>query len=142
MAETKLCSLCANEFPATTEYFWRDNRLASGLVAKCKGCASLRRTQLQANRRTALKRYGMTVESFSELSAAQGGVCAICAGPPRWVPWSNKKNVEPHLSVDHNHTTGNVRGLLCGPCNSGLGLLKESKELILRAISYLRKHSG
>jgi hypothetical protein len=59
---------------------------------------------------------------------AQGGLCAICAGPLD----------RPH--VDHDHETGKVRGILCFNCNAGLGKFKDSVEIADAATEYLRKH--
>ena len=55
----------------------------------------------------------MTLEQFLELSEAQGGVCAICGKPPA----KGKR-----LAVDHCHSTGVVRALLCNPCNVAVGI--------------------
>lgn len=70
--------------------------------------------------------YGMTEAEYNELATAQGGVCAIC-----------KANPEGRLAVDHDHETKQVRGLLCRPCNSGLGLLGDTRERLARALEYL-----
>lgn len=61
----------------------------------------------------------------------QGGVCAICGGPPdgRW----------KRFHVDHCHKTGRVRGLLCRKCNNGLGNFGDSVETMRKAIAYLRR---
>lgn len=63
-------------------------------------------------------RYGISKEEYEELVAAQNGVCAICANPCK---------TGQRLVVDHNHTTGKNRGLLCKSCNLHLGVLE--KEL-------------
>lgn len=67
----------------------------------------------------------------------QGGVCAICGGPPRG-RWA-ERNV---YCVDHCHKTGKIRGLLCGPCNTWIGAAGDSAEsvadLAARALRYLR----
>lgn len=61
---------------------------------------------------------------FSE----QKGLCGIC-----------KKGIDESSHVDHCHSTGKVRGLLCRPCNSGLGLFSDSTRLLKSAITYLNK---
>lgn len=79
-------------------------------------------------------RYGLTPGAYDELLAAQGGACAICRGD---VAGKSKK----YFSVDHDHTSGRVRGLLCEGCNFGLGKFKDSPELLQAAISYLVKNA-
>lgn len=73
-----------------------------------------------------VRTYGITVEEYENLLKEQNGVCAICANPPG----------KRRLAVDHDHETGLVRGLLCSPCNTGIGLLKNVDNLTV-AISYL-----
>jgi hypothetical protein len=73
-------------------------------------------------------RYGMTVEQYEAKLAEQGGVCAICKG-------TSKRR----LSVDHNHTTGEVRSLLCVRCNAGIGNFLERADLLYSAVQYLEK---
>jgi hypothetical protein len=75
----------------------------------------------------------MTTEEYDRKMEAQGGVCAICGK----TCVSGKR-----LAVDHNHSTGKIRDLLCGNCNGGLGKFKEDPELFLKAVDYLRRHNG
>lgn len=77
-------------------------------------------------------RYGLTPEAFEAMMVGQGGLCAICRQPPsgRW----------PTLHIDHCHRTGRVRGLLCFPCNVGLGSLGDSVDRVMKAAEYLRRH--
>jgi hypothetical protein len=69
-------------------------------------------------------RYGLTAEQVDEMIAAQGGVCAIC-------------RVKPAVHVDHDHKTGEVRGMLCFTCNVGLGQLRDDLRVIHNAALYL-----
>jgi Recombination endonuclease VII len=80
------------------------------------------------NKNATLKRYGLTIEEYDRLLTAQDGVCAICK-------CINENGRD--LSVDHDHTTGIVRGLLCQKCNSAIGLLKDDIRLVYRAVVYL-----
>lgn len=73
--------------------------------------------------------YGLTKTGFHDLLVKQQGVCAICQNAE-----SGRKQI---LSVDHDHTTGHVRGLLCHSCNVGLGHFKDDPELLARAVAYL-----
>lgn len=84
-----------------------------------------------------LKLYGLTQESYAEMLEAQNHVCAICLQPERFI---DSRTGEPRrLSVDHDHVTGQVRGLLCGRCNRTLGHMNEDIDSFLRAVEYLRR---
>lgn len=72
--------------------------------------------------------YGLSKEEYLELLDRQKGGCAICKTKPG----------SKLLAVDHCHRSGKVRGLLCSNCNTGLGLLGDSKRLLAKALSYLR----
>jgi hypothetical protein len=78
-------------------------------------------------------KYGMTLKEHRTLWVAQGGVCAICQGS------ESRVGVEL-LAIDHCHTTGKVRGLLCSNCNRALGLLKDSPGVLRAAAEYLAAH--
>jgi hypothetical protein len=69
--------------------------------------------------------FGMTIEEYGELLAAQGGGCAICGDEP-----INDQS----LHIDHDHDV--VRGILCVRCNNGLGQFKEDPDLLIRAAEY------
>lgn len=75
-------------------------------------------------------KYGMTEEEYAELFKAQGEVCAICKRP------QFGKNRFP---VDHCHKTGKVRGLLCNPCNSGMGRFEDDPQRMREAVRYLEE---
>ena len=78
-----------------------------------------------------LKQYGITADDYDRMATEQSGLCAICgSGPVRGFK---------HLDVDHCHTTGRVRGLLCNDCNQGLGRFKDNPLLIQRALAYLSR---
>jgi hypothetical protein len=72
----------------------------------------------------------MSLEDYMALLEAQNGKCAICGG--------GETGKFSRLSVDHDHVTKKIRGLLCSSCNAGLGRLKDSEELLIRALEYLR----
>lgn len=75
--------------------------------------------------------YGISENDYDLLLLAQGGVCAICSGAC---------GTGRHLSVDHDHATGQVRALLCASCNNGLGRFKDSPALLRAAASYIEQH--
>ncbi len=86
------------------------------------------------NRKQQISLYGLTVEQYDDILIQQNCVCAICGKPEK----SSSKGV---LSIDHDHTTGKVRGLLCDTCNSGLGHFYDSIDLLQGAMLYLKQHS-
>lgn len=84
-------------------------------------------------RRSNLKRKtGISVEKYNELLKLQGGKCAIDG----CIVFDSPRS---HLHVDHDHTTGIIRGLLCSNCNTGLGLFEESPQKLMAAVGYLDK---
>ena len=80
---------------------------------------------------------GISLADYHRLFQAQGGVCAIC-GLPEYRKATNGR-VRRYLSVDHDHKTGQVRGLLCGGCNAGLGHFGDDLERVTAAVRYLRR---
>ena len=76
------------------------------------------------------RKYNITLDDYEKTLQDQNGSCAIC-----FVKVEEQKNNV--LVVDHNHLTGEVRGLLCSNCNSAIGLLKERQEVIQNALKYL-----
>ncbi len=83
-------------------------------------------------------KYGLTLEAFDRLLESQGNACAICGGPPHPVVRNKKRQgVSPTYVIDHDHSTGAVRGLLCHSCNSMLGMAKDSPANLRSAAHYL-----
>lgn len=80
-------------------------------------------------------RYGITRDQFKQMLTNQKGVCAICGEPETQID-KRTGNVR-QLAVDHCHTTGKVRGLLCTHCNHGIGKFKDKIDLLQKAINYL-----
>lgn len=76
-------------------------------------------------------RYGITAKQYSLMLSEQDNLCAICV-----LPFSRFKH---GAHVDHCHTTGKVRGLLCHGCNVGLGYFRDSIPSLKSAIKYLQK---
>jgi hypothetical protein len=73
-------------------------------------------------------KFAFTPAQYDAMLARQQGGCAICGDPPR---------ADSSLHVDHDHGTGEIRGLLCMRCNNGIGLLKENPRLLRRAATYV-----
>lgn len=83
-----------------------------------------------------LKRYGLTEEDYEHMFTEQNGVCAICQQPETHT--SSRSRRVKMLAIDHDHMTGEVRGLLCNNCNRAIGLLGDSVDTLLNAVGYLR----
>jgi len=81
------------------------------------------------------KRFGISLEEYQEMLEKQNYVCATCNRPERSIDHRTKQ--VRSLAVDHCHTTGKIRGLLCSDCNTALGLLKDNTETMKNMISYL-----
>ncbi len=124
---------CGRERPL--DDFHKNKNLPDGHAPRCKVCererARVRRTPL-VNRKYNLKKcYGITLEDYERLLAAQGGVCAICGAP-------SPGPKETNFHVDHDHVTGRLRGLLCECCNIGIGYF-DSPDHLGKAADYLRR---
>lgn len=82
-------------------------------------------------RRAQLKiKFGLTIEQYDELVRQANGVCAICEQP---------ESLKRRLSVDHDHATGELRGLLCNRCNTVLGHIDDDPSLLEKIPKYLRR---
>lgn len=79
--------------------------------------------------RDLVNNYGLTIEDYEQMLTSQNNCCAIC------------KLELKKPCVDHCHITGNIRQVLCGKCNTGLGMFQDDIELLEAAITYLRKHA-
>jgi hypothetical protein len=135
MTVTKICKTCEVE-KLVTEY-QKDITKKDHLRPYCKECTSKRRKQLLSKemirQRNLEKNFGKgALDVYKKLFEEQGGVCAICSTPENG-RYSN-------LSIDHNHDTNEIRGLLCNSCNRGIGLLKDSPEVIRKAAEYVETH--
>jgi Recombination endonuclease VII len=91
-----------------------------------------------AKQRARLRERGMSVSEYDRMVAAQNGVCAICRRQSRSVRCGKVLR----LSVDHDHVTGRVRGLICNRCNMGLGNFDDEPAFLRAAAAYLELASG
>lgn len=82
-----------------------------------------------------LKKYGINEKEYNSILDKQNYVCAICL--KKEVKIHPKSGIPAKLSVDHNHTTGKIRGLLCSNCNFAIGHLNDDPYLCQRASQYL-----
>lgn len=86
------------------------------------------------------KKYGITLKQYQEMLAKQGGACAICGSTTTFSRgYRTVEKGKSNFMVDHCHTTGKVRGLLCGKCNTALGLLRDNPDNCRRAAEYLER---
>lgn len=123
-AETKVCADCERELPIDSFYKRKDNDGREGRpLSRCIKCY----LEVNKNRRL-LRKYGITQDGYEQLLASQGGVCVICKSPP---------SGDRLMPVDHDHDTGAIRGILCHPCNIGLGMFRDNPETLAAAIEYL-----
>lgn len=141
----RTCAVC--KITKTGEDFYplythRNGRIRR--LSHCKTCSTkiggqIRRNRKskdpkkasERNRETYFKRhYGLTTQNVADKIKQQNGRCAICT----------RHMVKPH--VDHCHTTGRNRAMLCHTCNVGLGSFGDSPEFLRRAADYLERYSG
>ena len=104
-----------------------DLRYKVGRSPRCNICKKRRQSE-KAHGSVLRAKYGITAEEYAALLADQGGVCYICGG----------KSGKKRLAVDHDHRTGEVRGLLCKRCNRMLGYYRDNAGAFARAAAYLR----
>lgn len=121
-AETATCSICG-----PTRVRIRPGRTACWTKVQEHGSGG----NAQTRRQRRLAKYGMSPSEYEALFASQGRRCAIC----RRKPDSHKRS----FPVDHCHDTGQVRGILCGACNTALGLANDSTEVLHAMIGYLHR---
>jgi len=89
--------------------------------------SQLRDKQLQRD-------FGINIEQYQEMLIAQGGVCAICGKGETSL---TRKGKVRGLAVDHDHQTGQIRGLLCSRCNQVLGRVEDNVDILQSMIDYL-----
>jgi len=153
---TKTCCNCGREKPLSK--FHKDASRPDRHTTQCKKCRNAHAQQYRARNPDkvraagrkyarenyeALKaaglngvlqrKYGITLAGYDAMLKAQGNRCAICDTTPE----ENGRRFD----VDHDHETGDVRGLLCQACNRGIGQLADSAILLRRAADYLEETS-
>lgn len=154
----KTCIKCKRTLPLS-EYH-KDKSRSSGYRERCKDCRCKHPKVLKKNciscgdeiivtgKAKAKKfcshecfrvhwRYGINKYQLAELRKINEGNCHICNNPETNI--DKRTNKKYSLSIDHCHKTGNVRGILCGSCNNGLGHFKDDPELLMKAIKYVKE---
>jgi len=138
----KACSSCGT----VTELFGKSSRAKDGLRSQCKECekgyemnrdrdfkAAYRAKTPEQRKNEQLKyRYGISLDEYNDMLQAQGGTCAMC----------DATALDDTLCVDHNHDTGEVRAILCKPCNTMLGMSGDSVARLQAGIDYLKEHGS
>ena len=125
----KLCTKC-NQIKSLEEFSQSKNE-KQAVQYHCKDCNKKYREQKKEKVKDyQLKRkFGLSLDEYQKMLEEQKGVCKICGQVE-----NNKQ-----LAVDHWHTTGQIRGLLCGSCNRGIGYFRDSQDLLLKAVQYLNE---
>lgn len=82
------------------------------------------------------RKYGLSAADFDSLFESQKGMCWICEVA------MTRGNTPTSACVDHCHSSGAIRSLLCRLCNAGLGHFKDSEANLTKAITYLRRHQN
>ena len=116
--------------------FNKDSRTVYGITIYCKECFKIDyKKNIIRNTDNYLKyEYNITLDEYNNLLKKQNDKCSICGK-------SSKEN-KKRLAIDHNHTTGKIRGLLCSSCNQGLGKFYDNVEFLENAIKYLQFNSS
>lgn len=111
-----------------------DPKRRAANIAKSKehrAAPGYKERRVEHNLKNVLKKLGMTREEYDAKLDEQGGKCAICR---------TSLDTGRRPAIDHCHETGKVRGLLCIRCNSGIGHLRDSVDLVFAAAAYLLEH--
>jgi hypothetical protein len=136
MALVKECRTCSQTKPISD--FAKNPTGIHGVRGTCKECRP-KDTRLTVRGRNVRWRYGIELDEFVGMYEDQGGKCAICRiDVDLYAPEDRKANV---AHVDHCHTTGKIRALLCHQCNVGIGAFKEDAKVLQNAIQYIKDHS-
>ena len=125
---------CIACMKASSRQRWRDKGGATGDWAAQRRAkyASDPSVRLDRKLRNLKEHYGLTKDAFDAMLEDQGYSCAICG--------VEHEQLKTGLHVDHDHSTGYIRALLCGNCNRGLGAFLDDPKIAEQAASYLRKY--
>lgn len=147
----KVCTVCGESKDLSAFYKWKTSR--DGYSYRCKGCdAEARRrsrngeggqgTRDGYRRRKLVNQYEMTPDHFEKMMEAQGGMCAICnTTNPNGEGVDGGKQLKT-FAMDHDHSTGRIRELLCNLCNRALGFMRDNPQTLRAGALYLEKHGA
>ena len=134
------CKCCKEVKPSTEFSQVAAHKNKRGFDSWCKTCkVKANRRYLHKNpdkaakwkRENKVRSYGISVEQYQQMISNQDNKCAICGNTS-----------DRALDIDHCHTTGKVRGLLCSYCNKAIGMFKDNYEYLEAAIDYLKTNDG
>lgn len=150
----RICRKCGinkniDNFPVMKKKAKREGYSWEGHVGQCRDCfrkwntagairryranpLKFRKTPAENHKATLSQKYGITVDQYNSMLSSQNGGCAICGS-------KQGDRSGRRLCVDHDHTTGKVRALLCMGCNAGIGNLGDNANRLRLAASYLDK---
>ncbi len=126
--EMKICKTCQTEKPLSE--FWK-RTYKSGVVktqSKCKSCQTTKRRKYYKPHEYARRKWNLTEEEYTTLINRSQGLCEVCN-----TPMGDKR------CIDHNHSTGEIRGVLCNKCNTALGLVGDNTTTLTKLIQYLER---
>ena len=127
----RTCTKCGQTLDV--ERFSWANKERTRRRGDCKTCAYRPKTIQQQRKAQRKHRYGVDDTEFTRMMVEQEGMCAICAVV---LDEDGERSLKP--CVDHCHTSGHVRGILCHRCNAALGLLDDDIERLQKAQEYLQ----
>lgn len=137
--DTKRCKVCGLEKPIQEFYMQLDaTKKRRYAKAQCKLCDNARRAKHyeehreEARWQAVFKKYGLTQQSWSKLFESQGSCCAVCR--------SESPNWGRGWLIDHCHTSGKIRGVVCTNCNLLIGHAQDNISILEATIKYLLRH--
>lgn len=134
LIKTKICTKC-NKEQSLTEYH-KNKQGKDGRQPRCRTCLHTAQREYRKSNGygASIKyRYGITLDDYNRMLMEQQNKCVLCSIEFESIPGRLSKPV-----IDHNHSTGKVRALICHPCNVSLGLVKENPETLLKMVEYLK----
>jgi len=132
----KICSSCGEAKDESD--FHKNKNSPDSLRYMCKTCNGLHARDGKLKRE-----YGISLACYKRIEKIQGGLCLICGKPE--TATHPKFGTLKHLAVDHDHSNGKVRGLLCSRCNQGLGMFLDNPSNMRVAADYIewnRQHKS
>jgi hypothetical protein len=139
----KPCVICKEVKPL--DEFGPDTNRADGRKRQCRPCVAATMRVWNANhqrsvRATKMKRnFGISIEEYEALYQRANGCCEICGVAVPSHLDNDAKKLAAKVAIDHDHTTGRVRGLLCGPCNCSIGYMLDDPTRLRAAADYLER---